>query len=184
MGKMIIRLLVMGCLLTALTVAENLSGGLRAVLAGVDNRQKAEETAAEAAEILKNFPTAASRIAVRKNLGLWLVEIGPLDPGGTQTPVLLSALSKHYPGILVLGKEKRKIPSQRGVITTAGSSHPSEKRGRGWEWLILTIMALSGYAAYRLRGRRLRRLGVEQEMLETRQRSLRLKLKGAERGNE
>ena len=183
MGKRITRLLVAGCLLSALIVAENLSGGLRAVLAGVESRQKAEKTAAEAAEIMKNLPGTASRITVHKTSGLWLVEIGSLEPSGAGTPAVLAVLSKHYPEILIIGEEKRKISPRVGGVSTAGSSHSPEKRGRGWEWLILVIMALSGYAAYRLRGRRLRRLDAEQVVLETRQRSLRLKLKGAERGS-
>ena len=180
MEKMIARLLVAGCLLTASITAEDLSGGPRAVLAGVKSRQKAEKTAAEAAEILKDLPGAASRITVRKISGLWLVEIGPLDPGSVRIPAVLS---KHYPGILILGEEKRKISPRTGGVFDAGSFPPPERRGRGWEWLILVIMALSGYAAYRLRGRRLRHLDAEQEVLETRQKSLSLKLKGAERGN-
>ena len=183
MGKMTIRLFVAGCLLSALIVAGNLSGGLRAVLAGVENRQKAEEIAAEAAEIMDNLPGASSRITVHKTSGLWLVEVGPLDPGGAGTPAVLAMLSKHYPEILIFGEGKRKISPRIAGASVAGSSQPSEKRGRGWEWLILVIMAVSGYAVYRLRGRRLRRLDAEQAVLETRQKSLRLKLKGAERGN-
>ena len=185
MGKMNARLLVMGPLLTVLIMTQNLFGGLYAVLAGVESREKAEKVAAEAAEILKAFPAAASRVVLRKNSGLWLVEVGPLgsNTGATTSP-LLSELSKHYPGILLLREEIRSSGRKRGQKTTEESFLSAAKKGRSWEWVVLMVMTLAGYVAYRRRRERLRYLKREQEVLETRQKSLGMKLKGVERGRE
>ena len=182
MGKEIVRVFVMGCLAVASIFAGNPTGDLRAVVAGVESRQRAEEIAGETKEILKHFPVTSSRVHLRKNSGLWLVVITPLDPGDVTTAPLLSALSKRYPGILLLGNGARSV-MRRGE-PSKGPQRVTGENGLGREWMILLALGLAGYTAYRLRRRRLRNLGEEQEKLETRQRSLRLKLKGAvsERG--
>ncbi|HFC04013.1 MAG TPA: hypothetical protein ENJ74_03995 [Nitratifractor salsuginis] len=181
MGKRIARIFVMGCLVTAAVAAGNPKGDLSAVVAGVESRQKADEIAGEVKEMLKRFSVVSSRVLLRKNSGVWLVEITPLHSGEATTPPLLAALSKRYPGILVFGKEVGGVVQTEGGKSSKTPLRSTGEERRGLEWMILLVLALAGYTAYRLRRRRLRNLGEEQEILETRQRSLRLKLKGGNR---
>jgi len=181
MKKRIALFLVVGYLVTASIAAGKLPDSLRAVVAGVESRQKAEGIASETREILKQFPTIPARVLLQKNSGLWLVEITPIESNDAASSSLLSVLSKRYPGILLLGRTTRNIPKGADREEASKSALRSrEHSGRGWEWLTLLIMALAGVVAYGLRKRRLRSLGKEQEILENRQRSLRLKLKGEE----
>jgi len=181
MGKRIARIFVIGCLVTASIAAGDPKGVLSVVVAGVESRQKADGIARDVKEMLKRFSVVSSRVLLRNNSGVWLVEITPLHPDDATTPLLLTGLSKRYPGILVFGKEAGGVTRTVGEKSSKSTLPSTGNEKRGLEWIILLLLALAGYTAYRLRRRRLRNLDEEQEMLETRQRSLRLKLKGGNR---
>jgi len=162
-----------------------------AVVAGEQNRQAAEDIAAELRRLLpgrsvKNH--APVRVGIERVGGLWLVEVGPLE-GENETPdPLLGTLAEHYPGMLLLARgASSSAEAEKISATTDGRRvYPGRVEILGitvrWEWLALLFMAIAGTLWLLLRARGLGKMEDEQKRLEYRQNSIRARLR-RERGD-
>ena len=147
------------------------------IISGTSNFKDAKKQALKAKGIFeKSSLKADENIKLKKEGNMWLVKVNTPSQDSPSGRRLISKLSSIFPGMLIMSKSKinSDTPNKQEVKSqsTPSSINFNKDGNFYWQWLLLLILDIVGWIAYRKRRKKILLLKNSQDDLDFRQHNI------------